>query len=55
MRTMHCVVAISALLMASPLRAAEQDTKPIRIAVMNDQSGIYSEVGGLGSVVAARC
>jgi len=54
MRTMHCVVAISALLMASPLRAAEQDTKPIRIAVMNDQSGIYSEVGGLGSVVAAR-
>ncbi|MFG1210530.1 ABC transporter substrate-binding protein [Xanthobacter flavus] len=54
MRVIHYVVAVSALLMASPLAAAEQDTKPIRIAVLNDQSGIYAEVGGFGSVVAAR-
>ena len=31
-----------------------EDKPPIKIAVVNDQSGVYSELGGSGSAAAAR-
>ena len=37
---------------ASTVQAEEKP--PIKIAIMNDMSGIYSETGGMGSVVAAQ-
>ena len=30
------------------------DFKPIRLGVLNDQSGVYADFGGRGSVIAAR-
>jgi branched-chain amino acid transport system substrate-binding protein len=36
----------------SPLHA--QDKPPIKIAIVNDQGGVYMEAGGPGSVAAAR-
>lgn len=44
--------ALAFMLASAPASAGEK--KPIRIAVVNDQNGIYSETGGLGSVVGAR-
>jgi branched-chain amino acid transport system substrate-binding protein len=35
-------------------RARAQSTPLIRIGVMNDQSGVYRDVGGLGSVVCVK-
>jgi len=35
-------------------RARAQSPKPVRIAVLNDQTGIYSDMSGPGSIVAAR-
>src|ERR1700720_4253716 len=35
-------------------RARAQTQKPVRIAVINDQTGIYSDLGGVGSIVAAK-
>jgi branched-chain amino acid transport system substrate-binding protein len=34
--------------------SAAQETKPIRLGVLNDQSGVYADFGGRGSVIAAR-
>lgn len=34
--------------------AAQQADKPVRIGVLNDQSGMYSDLSGQGSVAAAR-
>jgi branched-chain amino acid transport system substrate-binding protein len=31
-----------------------QENKPIRLGVLNDQSGVYADFGGRGSVIAAR-
>ena len=31
-----------------------QELKPIRLGVLNDQSGVYADFGGRGSVIAAR-
>jgi branched-chain amino acid transport system substrate-binding protein len=42
--------AISLLSSAS----AQQADKPVRLGVLNDQSGIYSDLSGQGSVAAAR-
>ena len=33
---------------------AAQELKPIRLGVLNDQSGVYADFGGRGSSVAAR-
>ena len=43
--------AMSATVMASALA---DDTKPIRLGVLNDQSGVYADFGGVGSVIAAQ-
>ncbi|MGV3634339.1 MAG: ABC transporter substrate-binding protein, partial [Pseudorhodoplanes sp.] len=50
-------ILLSAIIMATPLvvgHVAAQDAKPIKIAVMNDMSGVYADFQGIGSVVAAR-
>lgn len=38
----------------SVFTANAQEKPPIRIAIMNDQGGVYAETGGVGSAVAAR-
>jgi branched-chain amino acid transport system substrate-binding protein len=45
--------AAAAAMLAAPFARA-QSSRPVRIGVLNDQSGLYSEFGGLGSVEAAR-
>jgi len=48
---------LPALMLAASLiggSAAAQDGKPIKIAIMNDMSGVYADFQGFGSVVAAR-
>jgi branched-chain amino acid transport system substrate-binding protein len=35
-------------------RARAQSPKPVRIAVVNDQTGVYADLGGIGSVVSAK-
>lgn len=42
----------SIMLLATP--AAAQDGNVLRIGVINDQSGPYSDLGGKGSVIAAQ-
>ena len=44
-------VVAAALSLASPAAAAD---KPIRIGVLNDQSGVFADYQGEGSVIAAR-
>ena len=45
----------AALAIASSLSpASAQQEQPIRLGVLNDQSGVYADFGGAGSVVAAR-
>ena len=47
------VLAAGLLAATSALPAAAQ-TKPIRIGVLNDQSGVFADYQGEGSVIAAR-
>lgn len=46
------IASIAALLAATA--AAAQDVKPFRIAILNDQSTVYSDASGKGSIVAAQ-
>jgi branched-chain amino acid transport system substrate-binding protein len=46
--------ACLALLVAATAAAARTSDRPVKIGVLNDQSGIYADVGGPGSVEAAR-
>jgi branched-chain amino acid transport system substrate-binding protein len=39
--------------LATPV-AAQQTTAPVKIGVLNDQSGLYADLTGMGSVYAAR-
>lgn len=43
-----------ALALAGPCAATAQETKPLRIAVIDDMSGVYQDVTGPGSVAAAQ-
>src|SRR5215218_10315602 len=52
MRTVFSSAMAVALVLAAPLARAADG--PIRIGVLNDQSGLYSEFGGVGSVEAAK-
>lgn len=47
------ILALAALLCGSASGASAQ-TDPIRIGVLNDQSGVFASLAGPGSVVAAR-
>jgi branched-chain amino acid transport system substrate-binding protein len=50
MRLMFCALMLS--LLASTADAQLPD--PIKVGVLNDQSGIYADIAGPGSVIAAR-
>ena len=49
-------IALSAILLAAlaPAAPALAGSAAIRIGVLNDQSGVFADNGGLGSVIAAR-
>lgn len=46
--------ASAGVLMLPGSRAWAQNVKPLRIGVLNDPNGIYTDNGGLGSVIAAH-
>ena len=46
--------ALLAAGLLSGLATAQADEKPLRIGVLNDQSGIYADMAGPGSVIAAQ-
>lgn len=48
------MLRILALLALLPLPALAQAPEPVRLGVINDQSGIFSDAGGTGTVAAAR-
>lgn len=48
------MVALAAIASALSICSASAQNGPIRIGVLNDQSGLYAEFGGLGSVTAAK-
>ncbi|MGU3537523.1 ABC transporter substrate-binding protein [Methylobacterium sp. A54F] len=48
------LVAVLGALAAGCGGAAAQDLVPVKIGVLNDRSGVYSDISGEGSVVAAR-
>lgn len=48
-----CIAALGALMLATSA-AAQSTSTPLRIGVLNDQSGIYADLSGQGSVIAAR-
>ena len=48
------IVGLTAAMLATAAPLAAQEKKPLRIQVINDQNSIFSETGGLGSVVGAR-
>src|SRR5215475_10502497 len=43
-----------ATMAAMPMRLRAQERAPLRIGVLNDQSGPFADLSGLGSVEAAR-
>lgn len=48
----HCL-AVSLMALSAPSQAQTPD-QPFRIAVINDQSSVFADVTGMGSVVSAR-
>src|ERR1700689_3997905 len=48
------VAAISLVVIGVPGARAQISDDVVRIGVLNDQSGLYADLGGMGSVVAAR-
>jgi branched-chain amino acid transport system substrate-binding protein len=48
------VSALVAICVSVPLARAQISDDVVRIGVLNDQSGLYADLGGPGSVVAAR-
>jgi branched-chain amino acid transport system substrate-binding protein len=53
MRIIHPVIVITAVVATSCANAQHSD-HAVKIGVLTDMSGIYSDIGGPGSVVAAR-
>ncbi|HEY3587021.1 MAG TPA: ABC transporter substrate-binding protein, partial [Myxococcaceae bacterium] len=51
MRIASRLLALACLL---PLAAFAQAGKTVKIGVLNDQSGLYTDLGGPGSVIAAK-
>jgi branched-chain amino acid transport system substrate-binding protein len=48
------VVALTATCFAAPRAQAQVSDDVVKIGVLNDQSGLYADLGGPGSVVAAK-
>ncbi|MFD1703884.1 ABC transporter substrate-binding protein [Methylopila henanensis] len=53
MKTRRLLAAAAALALL-PMSAEAQTAKTLKIGVLNDQSGLYADMGGVGSVAAAR-
>lgn len=53
MRTIHCVILIAAVV-ASSCADAQYSDGTVKIGVLTDMSGIYSDIGGPGSIIAAK-
>lgn len=53
MRYLCIGAALGAFMLAMPA-IAQSTSAPLRIGVLNDQSGIYADLSGQGSVIAAR-
>jgi branched-chain amino acid transport system substrate-binding protein len=53
MRYLCIGAALGAFMLATPA-TAQSTSAPLRIGVLNDQSGIYADLSGQGSVIAAR-
>jgi hypothetical protein len=53
MRTIHCVILIAAVV-ASSFADAQYSDGTVKIGVLTDMSGIYSDIGGPGSIIAAK-
>ena len=53
MKTIHCVILIAAVV-ASSCADAQYSDGTVKIGVLTDMSGIYSDIGGPGSVIAAK-
>jgi branched-chain amino acid transport system substrate-binding protein len=53
MRTIHCTVVIAAVV-ASNCANAQYSEGTVKIGILTDMSGIYSDIGGPGSVIAAK-
>jgi branched-chain amino acid transport system substrate-binding protein len=53
MRIIHCAVVIAAVVASSCANAQHSD-RTVKIGILTDMSGIYSEIGGPGSVLAAK-
>lgn len=54
MTTIARLIAVVAFAIAASGASAQNANKPVRIGVTNDMSGLYSVLGGEGSVEAAR-
>ena len=55
MRLQHALISALAIMCLAPSGARAQISDDVvRIGVLNDQSGLYADLGGPGSVVAAR-
>ena len=48
------ISALAAASLGAPVASAQISDDVVRIGVLNDQSGLYADLGGPGSVVAAR-
>jgi branched-chain amino acid transport system substrate-binding protein len=53
MRTIHCVILIAAVVASSCANAQNSDGT-VKIGVLTDMSGIFSDIGGPGSEIAAK-
>jgi branched-chain amino acid transport system substrate-binding protein len=53
MRTIHCATIVAAVL-ASSCANAQYSDGTVKIGVLTDMSSIYSDIGGPGSVIAAK-
>jgi branched-chain amino acid transport system substrate-binding protein len=47
-------LAFAAMCAAISTTCMAQEAKPVRLGVLNDQSGVYADFGGRGSVIAAQ-
>jgi hypothetical protein len=55
MRLQNAVILVlAAATLGTPRASAQISDDVVRIGVLNDQSGLYADLGGQGSVVAAR-
>ena len=48
------ITAALALMCGAGLTGSAVAQQPIKLGVLNDQTGLYSDLGGMGSVHAAR-